>query len=222
MVEIEKDYVFEGPDGPGEPARPVRGPPAADRRALHVRPELGRRLPELLGRRRRDLRRAARAPARPRHDVRLRLPRAAREDRALQGDARAGRSPGTRPTAATSTTTSTSRSTSRWRPSSTTSAPRPSTRRPARAGYVEGEQPIEMPGHELLPARRRRASSTRTRPTRRGAEMTGGSYYFLDLTALGRQEDWEEPKGRAERRARRVARLRAVTLERPAAPRGEY
>jgi predicted dithiol-disulfide oxidoreductase (DUF899 family) len=32
----------------------------------------------------------------------------------------------------------------------------------------------------------------------RGAEMTGGSYYFLDLTALGRQEDWEEPKGRSE------------------------
>jgi predicted dithiol-disulfide oxidoreductase (DUF899 family) len=31
----------------------------------------------------------------------------------------------------------------------------------------------------------------------RGAEMTGGSYYFLDLTPLGRQEDWEEPKGRA-------------------------
>jgi len=31
----------------------------------------------------------------------------------------------------------------------------------------------------------------------RGAEQTGGSYAFLDLTALGRQEDWEEPKGRA-------------------------
>lgn len=31
----------------------------------------------------------------------------------------------------------------------------------------------------------------------RGAEQTGGSYYWLDLTALGRQEDWEEPKGRA-------------------------
>jgi predicted dithiol-disulfide oxidoreductase (DUF899 family) len=31
----------------------------------------------------------------------------------------------------------------------------------------------------------------------RGTEMLGGSYYFLDLTALGRQEDWEEPKGRA-------------------------
>ncbi len=27
--------------------------------------------------------------------------------------------------------------------------------------------------------------------------MTGGSYYYLDLTALGRQEAWEEPKDRA-------------------------
>jgi len=32
----------------------------------------------------------------------------------------------------------------------------------------------------------------------RGAEWTGGSYAFLDLTALGRQEEWEEPKGRSE------------------------
>jgi predicted dithiol-disulfide oxidoreductase (DUF899 family) len=31
----------------------------------------------------------------------------------------------------------------------------------------------------------------------RGAEQIGGSYYILDLTALGRQEPWEEPKGRA-------------------------
>jgi predicted dithiol-disulfide oxidoreductase (DUF899 family) len=31
----------------------------------------------------------------------------------------------------------------------------------------------------------------------RGLESTGGSYYFLDLTALGRQEDWELPAGRA-------------------------
>jgi predicted dithiol-disulfide oxidoreductase (DUF899 family) len=30
----------------------------------------------------------------------------------------------------------------------------------------------------------------------RGAEQTGGSYYWLDLTALGRQEEWEEPKDR--------------------------
>jgi predicted dithiol-disulfide oxidoreductase (DUF899 family) len=31
----------------------------------------------------------------------------------------------------------------------------------------------------------------------RGTEETGGAYAFLDLTALGRQEEWEEPKGRA-------------------------
>jgi predicted dithiol-disulfide oxidoreductase (DUF899 family) len=31
----------------------------------------------------------------------------------------------------------------------------------------------------------------------RGCEMLGGAYYFLDMTALGRQEEWEEPKGRA-------------------------
>jgi predicted dithiol-disulfide oxidoreductase (DUF899 family) len=31
----------------------------------------------------------------------------------------------------------------------------------------------------------------------RGLETVGGSYYLLDETALGRQEDWEEPAGRA-------------------------
>jgi len=30
----------------------------------------------------------------------------------------------------------------------------------------------------------------------RGPETVGGAYYFLDLTALGRQEEWEEPRGR--------------------------
>jgi len=32
----------------------------------------------------------------------------------------------------------------------------------------------------------------------RGLETVGGSYYLLDETALGRQEDWEEPTGRTE------------------------
>jgi predicted dithiol-disulfide oxidoreductase (DUF899 family) len=32
----------------------------------------------------------------------------------------------------------------------------------------------------------------------RGVESLGGSYYFLDTTPLGRQEEWEEPKGRAD------------------------
>ena len=31
----------------------------------------------------------------------------------------------------------------------------------------------------------------------RGSDTVGSAYSFLDLTALGRQEDWEEPKGRA-------------------------
>jgi len=33
----------------------------------------------------------------------------------------------------------------------------------------------------------------------RGTEYLGGTYSLLDLTAFGRQEDWEEPKGRAPR-----------------------
>jgi predicted dithiol-disulfide oxidoreductase (DUF899 family) len=32
----------------------------------------------------------------------------------------------------------------------------------------------------------------------RGTEWLGGSYAFLDLTVLGRQEDWEEPKDRSD------------------------
>ncbi|MGH3697466.1 MAG: DUF899 family protein [Pseudonocardiaceae bacterium] len=41
MVCVEKDYVFEGPPGQGEPGRPLRRAPAADRLPLHVR-ALGR------------------------------------------------------------------------------------------------------------------------------------------------------------------------------------
>ena len=32
----------------------------------------------------------------------------------------------------------------------------------------------------------------------RGTEQMGGAYGILDMTALGRQESWEEPKGRAD------------------------
>jgi predicted dithiol-disulfide oxidoreductase (DUF899 family) len=31
----------------------------------------------------------------------------------------------------------------------------------------------------------------------RGTEQVGGTHYYLDMTPLGRQEDWEEPRGRA-------------------------
>jgi predicted dithiol-disulfide oxidoreductase (DUF899 family) len=32
----------------------------------------------------------------------------------------------------------------------------------------------------------------------RGTEQVGGTHYYLDLTALGRQEAWELPAGRAD------------------------
>ena len=61
--------------------------------------------------------------------------------------------------------------------------------------YFQGEQPIEMPGASYFLRVGDRVFHTYSTYAR-GAEMTGGSYYFLDLTALGRQEDWEEPHGR--------------------------
>jgi predicted dithiol-disulfide oxidoreductase (DUF899 family) len=62
--------------------------------------------------------------------------------------------------------------------------------------YVEGEQPIEEPGRSSF--LRDGASVFHTYSVyARGLETIGGSYYLLDETALGRQEDWEEPKGRA-------------------------
>ena len=56
--------------------------------------------------------------------------------------------------------------------------------------------PFEMPGTSFFLRDGETVFHTNSTYAR-GAEMTGGSYYFLDLTALGRQEDWEEPKGRA-------------------------
>jgi predicted dithiol-disulfide oxidoreductase (DUF899 family) len=66
------------------------------------------------------------------------------------------------------------------------------------AYYVDGEQPLELPGSSYFLRDGDRVFHTYS-TYGRGAEQTGGSYYFLDLTALGRQEEWEEPKGRAGR-----------------------
>jgi predicted dithiol-disulfide oxidoreductase (DUF899 family) len=63
--------------------------------------------------------------------------------------------------------------------------------------FQESEQPFEMPGTSCFLRVDDRVFHTYSSYAR-GAEQTGGSYYFLDLTALGRQEDWEEPKGRAD------------------------
>jgi predicted dithiol-disulfide oxidoreductase (DUF899 family) len=65
-----------------------------------------------------------------------------------------------------------------------------------RSMAVEGGQPTELPGLSCFLRVDDRVFHTYS-TFARGAEMLGGSYYWLDLTALGRQEDWEEPTGRA-------------------------
>jgi len=62
------------------------------------------------------------------------------------------------------------------------------------AGYVSGEQPIELPGLSCFLRVGERVFHTYSTYAR-GAEV-GNSNDLLDLTALGRQEPWEEPKGR--------------------------
>jgi predicted dithiol-disulfide oxidoreductase (DUF899 family) len=62
--------------------------------------------------------------------------------------------------------------------------------------YAVVDQPIERPGRSCF--LREGDSVFHTYSVyARGLETVGGSYYFLDETALGRQEDWEEPKDRA-------------------------
>lgn len=62
----------------------------------------------------------------------------------------------------------------------------------------EWEQPFDLHGHSCFLRDGDRVFHTYSMYAR-GAESVGGSYYWLDLTALGRQEDWEEPKGRVTR-----------------------
>ncbi|MBL8777607.1 MAG: DUF899 domain-containing protein [Acidimicrobiales bacterium] len=59
------------------------------------------------------------------------------------------------------------------------------------------DQPYDMPGRSCFLAVDGEVFHTYSQYAR-GLESTGGSYYFLDLTALGRQEEWEEPQGRSE------------------------
>ena len=67
----------------------------------------------------------------------------------------------------------------------------------AGSDLFEGDQPLEMPGRSCFLRVDDRVFHTYSQYAR-GLESTGGSYYFLDLTALGRQEAWEEPGDRNE------------------------
>jgi predicted dithiol-disulfide oxidoreductase (DUF899 family) len=61
--------------------------------------------------------------------------------------------------------------------------------------YAFADDPVEVPGYSCF--LRDDSAIFHTYSTyARGAEAVGGAYAFLDLTALGRQEDWEEPKDR--------------------------
>jgi predicted dithiol-disulfide oxidoreductase (DUF899 family) len=75
---------------------------------------------------------------------------------------------------------------------------RPKTEYEARGeDFFEYPQPFEMPGRSCFLTVDGRVFHTYSQYAR-GLESTGGSYYFLDLTALGRQEEWELPAGRTD------------------------
>ena len=189
---VEKDYRFEGPDGPASLLDLFDGPPPADRLPLLLRARRRRGWPEQRLRRllvRRRPGRPPRPPERARHDARVRLARAAGGHRALEGADGLGASPGTRsPTTSTPTSASTSgtaptpssaRATGSSAPTSSTAA---ATRRwaapglprhhrarpPGGVGGLAGGLPADpaVPVVEL-PRRVRRAR--RDRPHRRRA-----------------------------------------------------
>jgi len=63
--------------------------------------------------------------------------------------------------------------------------------------FFHAEQPFEMPGRSCFLHVDGRVFHTYSQYAR-GLESSGGSYYFLDLPGLGRQEGWGEPKGRTD------------------------
>ena len=65
------------------------------------------------------------------------------------------------------------------------------------AGWMSDGESREQPGHSVFLRVDDEIFHTYSSYAR-GAEWFGGSYAALDLTPLGRQEEWEEPKGRAD------------------------
>ncbi|MFC0110862.1 DUF899 domain-containing protein [Kibdelosporangium aridum] len=62
--------------------------------------------------------------------------------------------------------------------------------------YVQGDQPFELPGMSTFLRDGDRVFHTYS-SYGRGVELLTSTTAILDITALGRQEDWEEPKGRS-------------------------
>jgi predicted dithiol-disulfide oxidoreductase (DUF899 family) len=63
--------------------------------------------------------------------------------------------------------------------------------------FFDSAQPFDMPGRSCFIRDKNRVFHTYSHYAR-ALEGTQTPYTLLDLTAMGRQEDWEEPKGRAD------------------------
>jgi predicted dithiol-disulfide oxidoreductase (DUF899 family) len=66
----------------------------------------------------------------------------------------------------------------------------------AEPGLLEDTDSTELPGFSCFLRDGDRVFHTYS-TWARGGDILGSAYSYLDLTALGRQEEWEEPKGRA-------------------------
>ena len=202
MVRIEKAYAFEGPGGQAGCSISSKAGGSSSCSTSCSTPR-GTTAARVARPRRTSLPRGRSSTCTPatRPSRRSRAP--AREDRGLPRR-KGWNFPWYRRSGATSTTTSTRRSTSRSRPWRSTTA-RASRSRPPPASRRSGCSPPSSrssAGLQLLPPRRR-PHLPHYSTFARGTEAIGGAYAFLDLTALGRQEDWEEPKGREENAAAR-------------------
>ena len=197
MVEVTKDYAFEGPDGTVGLLELFEGRQQLIVYDFMFHPEWDDGLPELHGRRGRGVPRLPRAPAHPRHHLRPRLAGPAREAGALQGGE------GLVPALVLH-----ERRRLHLRL-------RHHRRRLPRVRQLQLPHPRRVGGHRPREHAGLRAALRHARASccflqadgrvfhtyavyARGLESLGGSYYFLDNTALGRQEDWEEPKGRSD------------------------
>ena len=188
MVKVDKEYVFDGPGGKVTLAQLF-----GDKRQLVVQhvmfgPDWDQPCP------------AARPPSTsspracsstslrgtPRSRLISRAP--VRENRRQGEGTRLDRRRGIPPMAATSITTTRSRSTPNAASPTTTTAP--SQACSAATG------PPRCPATAASCAKGDEVFHTYS-AFARGTEYVGNAYTFLDMTALGRQEDWEEPKGRS-------------------------
>jgi predicted dithiol-disulfide oxidoreductase (DUF899 family) len=68
-------------------------------------------------------------------------------------------------------------------------------KRAGTAYYFDGESPVEAPGVSCFLRQGARVFHTYS-TFARGMEATGGANYWLDLTPLGRGEEWEDRNGR--------------------------